>query len=299
MLSRPTTTSPCTEDIAGRESMPPDAARIRGRFMSDPIITLTTDFGEDSPYVAAMKGVILGINPAARLVDLSHQIPPQDVQHAAFFLAESIPYFPLEALHVVVIDPGVGSERAILYVELDGHRLVVPDNGCWTLLPGSPRQVIRVEEPRYRRATVSSTFHGRDIIAPAAAHLSCGLDPSQLGPAISQWQRLDMPSPWPLKDGIGRVVEDNIGGEVIFVDHFGNLITNIPAASVERPPTMLMIEGQNYPDFAWVRTYAEAEPGRLVVLVSSSGFVEVAVAQGNAARRLNGRRGTSVVLWWC
>jgi S-adenosylmethionine hydrolase len=291
MLSRPTTTSPCTEDIAGRESMPPDAARIRGRFMGDPIITLTTDFGEDSPYVAAMKGVILGINPAARLVDLSHQIPPQDVQHAAFFLVESIPYFPPEALHVVVVDPGVGSERAILYVELDGHRLVVPNNGCWTLLPGSTRRVLRVEEPRYRRASVSCTFHGRDIFAPAAAHLSCGLDPSQLGPAILQWQCLDMPSPWPLGDGIG--------GEILFVDHFGNLITNIPAARIERPPTMLTIDGQACPDIAWVRTYADAEPGRLVALVSSSGFVEVAVAQGNAAMRLIGTRGASIVLRWC
>src|SRR3954447_11602409 len=100
--------------------------------MPDPIITLTTDFGTDSPYVAAMKGVILGINPDARLVDLSHQIPPQDLRHAAFFLAGALPYFPAGVIHVVVVDPGVGTERAVLYVEVGGHRLVVPDNGCWT-----------------------------------------------------------------------------------------------------------------------------------------------------------------------
>src|SRR3954454_24532173 len=102
--------------------------------MPDPIITLTTDFGADSPYVAAMKGVILGINPTARLVDLSHQIPPQDLRHEAYFLATTIPYFPREALHVVVVDPGVGTERALLYVDMAGHRLLVPDNGCWTAL---------------------------------------------------------------------------------------------------------------------------------------------------------------------
>src|SRR5580704_6450798 len=102
--------------------------------MSDPIITLTTDFGEDSPYVAAMKGVVLGINPAARLVDLSHQIPPQDLRHAAFFLAAAIPFFPETVIHVVVVDPGVGSSRALLYVEVEGHRHLVTDNGCWTTL---------------------------------------------------------------------------------------------------------------------------------------------------------------------
>src|SRR5262249_57881922 len=123
------------------------------------------------PYVAAMKGVILGVNPDVRLLDLSHQIPPQDVRHAGFFLAAAVPCFPPGVLHVVVVDPGVGSERAVLYVELDGHRLLVPDNGCWTLLPGSPRRGLRGGEPRYRRATGSSTFHGRAIFAPRAAHL--------------------------------------------------------------------------------------------------------------------------------
>ena len=102
--------------------------------MPDAIITLTTDFGEDSPYVAAMKGVILGINACARLLDLSHQIPPQDVRYAAFFLHSAIPYFPPEALHVVVVDPGVGTERALLYVEVNSHRLLAPDNGCWSML---------------------------------------------------------------------------------------------------------------------------------------------------------------------
>src|SRR5262249_9589719 len=122
--------------------------------MPDPLITLTTDFGEESPYVAAMKGVILGINPAARLLDLTHQVPPQDVRHAAFFLAGAVPYFPPGTIHLAVIDPGVGTARAALYVEADGQRLLAPDNGCWTSLlkPASPApRVIRLAEPRYWR----------------------------------------------------------------------------------------------------------------------------------------------------
>src|SRR5688572_122741 len=125
-----------------------------------------------------MKGVLLGVHPSVRILDLSHQIPPQDVRHAAFFLAAAIPYFPAHVLHVVVVDPGVGSERALLYVETDGHRLLAPDNGCWTELARAaarPPIVIRLAEPRYWRPEVSATFHGRDILAPVAGHLSLGV----------------------------------------------------------------------------------------------------------------------------
>src|SRR5439155_17058133 len=187
-----------------------------------PVITLTTDFGYGSPYVAAMKGVILSINPAARILDLSHAIPPQALRHAAFFLASAVPYFPPQAIHAVVVDPGVGTDRALLYVETGQHRLLVPDNGCWTELlhiSGGEPLVHQITESRYWRATVSSTFHGRDILAPVAAHLSRGLDPRALGSRASKWVRLDLPRPWRGEDGLH--------GEVIFVDHFGNLITNI------------------------------------------------------------------------
>src|SRR5438552_13251352 len=136
------------------------AYSLRAR-MADAIITLTTDFGEGSPYVAAMKGVILGLNSTARIVDLSHQIPAQDVRHAAFFLTSAIPWFPPQAIHVVVVDPGVGSQRALLYVEIAGHRLLAPDNGCWTLLArnlGQPPVVRRLAEPGLWRQPVSATF---------------------------------------------------------------------------------------------------------------------------------------------
>lgn len=261
--------------------------------MPDPLITLTTDFGTDSPYVAAMKGVIVGINPRARLLDLSHQIPPQDLPHAAFFLAGALPYFSPGVIHVIVVDPGVGSERAALYVEVDGHRLLVPDNGCWTSLlreDGPAPRVLRLDEPRYFRQPVSATFHGRDVFAPAAAHLSLGVDPARLGPALTEWVRLPVPRP---KAGM-----NSISGEVIFVDHFGNLITNIPAENLP-PPGVLQVGKHSFRRrFRWVRTYADAAAGALVALQSSNGMLEVAVVQGSAARKLGATTGTPVGVGW-
>jgi S-adenosylmethionine hydrolase len=256
--------------------------------MADSIITLTTDFGEDSPYVAAMKGVILGINPAPRLIDLSHQIPPQNVRHAAAFLRAALPYFPPECIHVIVVDPGVGTERAILYVETNGIRLLAPDNGCWTWLPGSDPRVIRVEERRYGRTAVSATFHGRDIFAPVAARLSLGLDPQLLGPLAATWQRCDRPA--------AERIPGGVTGEVVWVDHFGNLLTNIPASMIQGRPVSLRVDGRLCEEFAWVRTYGAAALGQLVLLVSSEGVLEIAVTQGSAARQLDAGPGVTVTV---
>jgi S-adenosylmethionine hydrolase len=257
--------------------------------MPDPVITLTTDFGDDSPYVAAMKGVLLGVNPAARLVDLSHQIPPQDVRHAAFFLAAALPYFSPGTLHVIVVDPGVGTERAVLYVECSGQRLLVPDNGCWTRLPGADSAAVRhVTNPRYFRPEMSHTFHGRDIFAPVAGHVSRGVRPEELGPAVTDWVHLTWPEP--------RMHRKSVVGEIVFVDHFGNLITNIPATMLPGAPTSLNVGQRAVPRFRWVRTYGEAEAKKLVVLVSSVGLIEIAEAQGSAARRLGAGVGMSVKL---
>jgi S-adenosylmethionine hydrolase len=297
----------------------------------DPIITLTTDFGEDSPYVAAMKGVILAINPKARLVDLGHQIPPQDLRHAAFYLKSSIPFFPPGVIHVIVVDPGVGTDRALLYVEVEGHRLLVPDNGCWTELardsgrathsgasgphtPVWPPTVIRLTESKYWRNPVSPTFHGRDILAPVAAHLSLGEDPQKLGPLVHEWVRLEIPSP---------VVEaSRVIGEVIYVDHFGNLITNIPKAVLgamlsrsnpdqaelskssggresmppaELPggaPIRILVGDQEVTRL--VQAYGEAASGTLVALMSSAGLLEIAITGGNAAEKLRAGVGSIV-----
>jgi S-adenosylmethionine hydrolase len=258
--------------------------------MRDAIITLTTDFGEASPYVAAVKGVILGIHGAARIVDLSHEIPAHDVRAASFFLASSIVYFPPGVLHVVVVDPGVGSERALLFVEIGGHRLLAPDNGCWTELArrvgGAPR-VIRLEDEGYWRQPVSATFHGRDILAPVAGWLSRGLDPALLGPVIAQWTSLNLPQP--------ELTPNRLRGEVVFVDRFGNLITNIPAepwASMAARGARIEVGAAEVAQIS--RTYADVAAGTVTALVSSSNTLEIAVAEGSAASRLGAKVGTRV-----
>jgi S-adenosylmethionine hydrolase len=262
--------------------------------MSGPLVTLTTDFGEQSPYVAAMKGVILGVNPDARLLDLGHQVPPQDLRHAAHFLTVAVPCFPPGTLHVVVVDPGVGSDRAILYAEVGGQRLLVPDNGCWTWLErgATAGRVLRVSEPRYWRHPVSATFHGRDVFAPVAGHLSLGLDPAALGPPVTDWVRLPPPA-W-------RAGPGELAGDVLFVDSFGNLITSIPAAALPAAVTAVAatLAGGQPRTLPRVRTYAEADAGQLVLLASSSELLEVAAAQGNAARLLGVRAGDPVRLTW-
>jgi S-adenosylmethionine hydrolase len=261
--------------------------------MADPLITLTTDFGSGSHYVAAAKGVILALNPNARIVDLSHDIAAQDLRQAAFFLASTLPYFPPETLHVIVVDPGVGSQRAILYVEFANLRILTPDNGCWTwLLEGGRRgpRIIRVSEKRFWRSRISPTFHGRDIFAPVAANLSLGLDPRELGPIVADWVRLERPAP--------RYDAKGISGEVLYIDHFGNLITNIPgeALTLDDRPKRVRVGGVEVPRI--VRTYADSEPGTLLALVSSVEWLEVAVNQGDAARQLDASIGTPVTIEW-
>jgi S-adenosyl-L-methionine hydrolase (adenosine-forming) len=257
--------------------------------MAEPLITLTTDFGQAAPYVAAMKGAILAVNPQARLIDLTHQIPPQNLRYTAFFLNAAIPCFPADALHVVVVDPGVGTERALLYIEVNGHRLLVPDNGCWTILarPGRPK-VIRLSEARYWRHPISPTFHGRDILAPVAGHLSRGLDPRQLGPEAADWSRLELPSP--SRDAA------TIRGEVLFVDCFGNLITNIASEALPSASLHLRVLVAQTEITRRGRTYQDTAPDTLVALISSSGLLEIAINQGNAARQIGASVGTPVVV---
>jgi S-adenosylmethionine hydrolase len=250
--------------------------------MSQPLVTLTTDFGPASPYVAALKGVLWSFHPQARVVDLCHSIPPQDLRHAAFFLHAVVPYYPPGTLHVVVVDPGVGTERAILYVALGDQRLLVPDNGCWTLLSerlGPPQEVRRLTERRYWRPQVSATFHGRDIFAPVAGHLSRGLAPAQLGPQVSEWVRLDLPVP--------HVTEEAIDGEIVFVDTFGNLISNIPATALTRwqgQALRITVGAVEVPQL--VRTYGQVAPGSLIALISSFDTLEIAVSHGSAVAHL-------------
>jgi S-adenosylmethionine hydrolase len=226
--------------------------------------------------------VILGLAPAARLLDLTHQVPPQDVRHAAFFLAGCVPYFPPGTLHVVVVDPGVGTERAALHVQAGAQALLVPDNGCWVPLVdrlGVAPKVTRLADPQFWRRPVSATFHGRDVFAPVAGHLARGLDPARLGPPLDHWVKLTLPEP--------SLEPDRLAGEVIFIDDFGNLLTNIPGdAFLALAAGPVRVRAGPHEVGRRVRTYGEAEPGTLVSLVSSSGTLEIAVARGNAARQL-------------
>ncbi len=246
------------------------------------IITLTTDFGQGSPYVAAMKGVILSINPAAVLVDITHAIAAQDVGRGALVLEDTTPWFPADTIHLAVVDPGVGSQRAILYARIGPQQYVAPDNGLLGRLMArtAPSAVIRLAEPEHWLPEVSWTFQGRDIMAPVAARLSLGLDPRRLGPPAGPTARLDWPQP--------RVADRKIRGQVIHIDSFGNLITNISADLLAGRPTdtRVCVVCGIYETFGILRTYAEQGQGTLAALVGSTGHLELAIVGDNAAARL-------------
>jgi S-adenosylmethionine hydrolase len=253
------------------------------------IITLTTDFGLADGYVGIMKGVILSIAPDVRLVDLSHEIAPQDVRQAAYVLARAVLYFPAGTIHLAVVDPGVGGRRRPLLVRTGRAFYVGPDNGLFTLaLAESGAQAFELDRPAFWRPAVSRTFHGRDIFAPVAAHLATGVPPERLGRPITDPVRLELPQPARHPDG-------RLTGQVVYVDRFGNLISDVPAAWVVGGRWRGEIAGQQIAGLSG--TYAEAAPGALVALIGSEDTVEIAVRDGNAAQQLVVRAGEPVVLW--
>ncbi|MBC8121353.1 MAG: SAM-dependent chlorinase/fluorinase [Gemmatimonadaceae bacterium] len=240
------------------------------------LLTLLTDFGLQDIYVGSMKGVILQINSSLTVVDLTHQIPPQDITAASFALASAYPCFPDGSVHVVVVDPGVGSSRRAIAVRTAQGYLVGPDNGVFDgVLRRSPvSEAVELTEPRYWRAgTPSATFHGRDIFAPAGAHLASGVSLRELGQPVEPQTlvRLARPGCTELTCGLTGCIQ--------YVDHFGNLITDIPGARIEGRSWSVEIAGRVAPG---LRTYADASPGELLALVGSHGFVEIAVNRGNA-----------------
>ncbi len=258
------------------------------------IITLTTDFGTGSPYVAAMKGVILTINSAATVVDITHAVPAQDIRHAAVVLEEVAGRFPPGTIHVVVVDPGVGSDREIVYVRAGRQQYVAPDNGLLSRVIANtpPSKIIRLAEPRFWLADVSTTFHGRDILAPVAARLSLGLDPDELGPSLERLIVVEWPQ--------ARLLERRIAGHVIEVDSFGNLVTNIAADMFAGRPTdsRVCTVCSIYETWGVYGSYASQPQGTLVALVGSSGRLELAIVGDNAAARLGVTVGTPVVMAW-
>lgn len=245
-----------------------------------PIITLLTDFGTADGYVAQMKGVISSHAPDVTLVDITHDIAPQDVAHARFVVEQYWRRFPPGTIHVVVVDPGVGSRRAALAVCADHRYLLGPDNGVLTHpLRHETARVVSLGVP----SGASPTFHGRDVFAPVAAAIAEGTPMTQVGDPYQDAILVDWPSP--VVDGAGRWQ-----GEVLLVDRFGNAITNLPG---DRGATSVTFDTCELPIR---RTYAEVAPDEALALVGSSGHVEIAVREGSAARRFALRRGTRVFL---
>jgi len=252
------------------------------------IITLITDFGLRDWYVGAMKGVILGVNPAASIVDITHDIAPGDVTGAAFALRGSYRCFPSGTVHVVVVDPGVGGERKILLAESNRHLFLAPDNGILSGAIGSDalRSVRSVERSRFWRRSISDTFHGRDIFAPVAAHLSKGEPPARMGPACKKNVALNFPMPNFLNGNLLRA-------EVMHVDRFGNLITNIGEdMPILREGIAIRIRGREIKGVS--RSYDSVRKGELLAICGSSGYLEISVNGGDASRKLGARRGTTL-----
>ncbi len=253
------------------------------------IITLTTDFGTADSYVGVMKGVILGIAPDIHLVDLSHEIAAQDVRGAEFILSGAVPFFPDGTVHLAVVDPGVGSRRRPLLITTSRASYVGPDNGLFTFaLRDASAEIFELDRPEFWLPNLSSTFHGRDIFAPVAAHVACGVLRYDLGHPINDPVRL--PLVMPKRHGDGHVI-----GHIIHVDRFGNLITDIPGGWLGDRRWRVEIAGQRISQFG--TAYVDATSGALLALVSSAGAVEIAVRGGNAAARLGVGVGEVVALW--
>ena len=262
-----------------------------------PLVTLTTDFGTASGYVAEVKGAFFRRLLAARqdragealttcpLVDLAHDLPAHDITAAAWFVASSCFGFPAGTLHVVVVDPGVGTTRPIVYAEIADQRFLAPDNGLLSLAVA--RHGMTLARPVTIPTAAAATFHGRDVFAPTAASLVAG-DETGLGSPLSELFSLPWPQP--------RETPEGIVGEVIHVDHFGNLITNLPASLLPRLEAASRINCGSTTINSVVRTYGEAAAGSLVALAGSQGFLEIAVVEGRADRVLAAERGAIVML---
>jgi S-adenosylmethionine hydrolase len=255
------------------------------------LIALTTDFGTVDPWVGIMKGVLATRAPEARVVDVTHGIPPQNVLAGALVLRYALPFFPPATIHVAIVDPGVGSERRPICVETPRETLVGPDNGLLSLAAAAvpPARVYHLKEGRFFPSPRSATFHGRDVFAPVAAALATGTRPSDLGPEIRDMHHLQVPEP--------RREAGTIRGQVIYVDHFGNLITNVPQsllANFPAEPSSISIRGIRVAGIS--PSYAAVPSGEPVAVVNSWDHLELAVRDGSAAAALGAGVGDEVII---
>jgi S-adenosyl-L-methionine hydrolase (adenosine-forming) len=259
--------------------------------MAAHIITLLTDFGTADAFVGIMKGVILGINPDARVIDLTHAIPPQQILPAALVLRSAVGAFPAGTIHVAVVDPEVGSARRPILIETDTGLLIGPDNGVLSLaaLVMGRRRVRSIENQELFRHPLSHTFHGRDVFAPVAAHLSRGIPYKHIGAELTSMVELTVPAT--------QQTASEISGEIVYVDHFGNLVTNIAADAIAHfPAQQLSVSIGRKPVVGLVTAYAAVPDGTPLAIVGSWGMLEIAVRNGNAARMLAAGPGTPVTV---
>ncbi|HWP58853.1 MAG TPA: SAM-dependent chlorinase/fluorinase [Candidatus Acidoferrales bacterium] len=257
--------------------------------MAPRVITLTTDFGTDDAFVGIMKGVILGINPAARLVDLSHNVPPQDVLAGALILRSAVRYFPAGTVHLAVVDPGVGSARRALLIQTEDAFYVGPDNGLLSLAVGGKtvREIIELTNGDFFLKPTSHTFHGRDIFAPVAAHLSLGKAAREFGRPVDRFINIDWPEP--------RRQKDALEGEIIYIDRFGNLTTNLSASDLRAlgaGEPLFSLKGHTIRGLD--RHYAAAAGKGLCALINSWDLVEIARFQESARAFTGAARGDKV-----
>jgi S-adenosylmethionine hydrolase len=258
-----------------------------------PIITLLTDFGTVDAYAGIMKGVILEIAPHAIIVDLTHSVPAQQILPGALLLRSAVPYFPEGTIHVAVVDPGVGSSRRSLVIETTRGLLIGPDNGVLSLAAAAlGRRCVRaIENKTLMRPEISSTFHGRDVFAPVAARLACGVAPESVGPVLESIVEIDLPQP--------HHGATELRGEVIHVDTFGNLITNITAESFSTFPAHgLCVSLGEVLLTGLSAAYADVAAGEPVAVVGSWGTLEIAIRNGSAARALGAGVGSPVTVAW-
>jgi len=243
------------------------------------IITLVTDFGLSDPYVAMMKGVILSINPAAKLIDISHQISVGSILQGASFIKETFPFFPMGTVHLAVIDPGVGSSRRPIAIQSEGQFFVGPDNGLfWPAINGQKGvKIIHLTESRYFLDHITYTFHGREVFAPVAAHLSLGVDVERMGPALKDPVQSNLPKP--------KKREGTLYGQVIRMDNFGNLITNIHHKELQAflKSSQPIIEVGKLFIKKLNQIYSNASEGEPLALINSSNCLEIAVNLGRAS----------------
>lgn len=264
------------------------------------IITLTTDFGTQDEYVGVMKGVILSINSSTTIVDICHGISPQNVIQAAYMLKGSFEYFPKGTVHIAVVDPGVGTERAIVAIKMPGHIFLAPDNGLLTLLldTGQVDTAVRVEDSRLFLKHVSRTFHGRDIFAPVGAHIAGGLDIQDIGASLDPASLIQLPLKCSYTARAGKIPGE-LTGKIISIDRFGNLITNIDLKSIEMlcktgPKNKLLIKIRDFTISGLSATYKSVAALCPISIIGSRGYLEIAVNCGSACQYFNAETGEPV-----